>query len=87
VSHAGVGKQAGRDVLALAAKIALERNLAEAAGWNGFATCCTRPRAASAGSTSASCRMTAASALRDQIAPPARAGSTSCSCSAPMNTT
>jgi NADH-quinone oxidoreductase subunit G len=36
VSHAGVGKQAGRDVLALAARIAaLSPNLAE--GWNGFA--------------------------------------------------
>jgi len=36
VSHAGLGKQPGRDVLALAARIAaMSQNLAE--GWNGFA--------------------------------------------------
>jgi NADH-quinone oxidoreductase subunit G len=35
VSHAALGKQAGRDVLALAAKLATGANVAE--GWNGFA--------------------------------------------------
>src|SRR5690606_5549419 len=35
VSHAGAGKQPGRDVLALAAKLATGSNVAD--GWNGFA--------------------------------------------------
>src|SRR5690606_35337855 len=35
VSHAGAGKQPGRDVLALAAKLATGSNVAH--GWNGFA--------------------------------------------------
>ncbi len=35
VSHAGLGKQAGRDTIALAAKLATGANVAE--GWNGFA--------------------------------------------------
>ena len=35
VSHAALGKQAGRDVIALAAKLATGANVAE--GWNGFA--------------------------------------------------
>jgi NADH-quinone oxidoreductase subunit G len=35
VSHASLGKQPGRDVLALAAKLATGANVAE--GWNGFA--------------------------------------------------
>ncbi|HEV7278129.1 MAG TPA: NADH-quinone oxidoreductase subunit NuoG [Devosiaceae bacterium] len=35
VSHAGIGKQAGRDVLALAAKLATGSSVAD--GWNGFA--------------------------------------------------
>jgi NADH-quinone oxidoreductase subunit G len=35
VSHAKLGKQAGRDVIALAAKLATGANVAE--GWNGFA--------------------------------------------------
>jgi NADH-quinone oxidoreductase subunit G len=35
VSHAAVGKQAGRDVIALASKLATGANVAE--GWNGFA--------------------------------------------------
>lgn len=35
VSHAGLGKQVGRDTIALAAKLATGPNVAE--GWNGFA--------------------------------------------------
>jgi NADH-quinone oxidoreductase subunit G len=35
VSHAGLGKQVGRDTIALAAKLASGANVAE--GWNGFA--------------------------------------------------
>src|SRR5690606_32948069 len=35
VSHAGLGKQVGRDTIALAAKLATGANVAE--GWNGFA--------------------------------------------------
>nr|MBF0683274.1 molybdopterin-dependent oxidoreductase [Pseudomonas sp.] len=35
VSHAALGKQAGRDTIALAAKLATGANVAE--GWNGFA--------------------------------------------------
>ncbi|UJW86078.1 NADH-quinone oxidoreductase subunit NuoG [Devosia sp. SL43] len=35
VSHAALGKQAGRDVIALASKLATGANVAE--GWNGFA--------------------------------------------------
>ncbi|QQR40716.1 NADH-quinone oxidoreductase subunit NuoG [Devosia rhizoryzae] len=35
VSHAGLGKQAGRDTIALGAKLASGANVAE--GWNGFA--------------------------------------------------
>ncbi|QYO78464.1 NADH-quinone oxidoreductase subunit NuoG [Devosia salina] len=35
VSHASLGKQAGRDTIALAAKLATGANVAE--GWNGFA--------------------------------------------------
>ena len=46
-------------------------------------TCCTRRPRASPGSTSASCRATAASTLPASSPPPARASSTCCICSAP----